>query len=121
MGFFDKYITSYGRSIKDGYKTNAFAPVAWFIFFLVGIIFIILFVSITIIKYVFAFLLVGLVIFGCVMYARIFNKDPKLLQSEKYRIDDKTLDIIQQKGGEIKFLEIDLSHNAEIKGGGVNE
>mgnify|MGYP006902065324 CR=1 FL=1 len=39
----------------------------------------------------------------------MFMKDPNMLRSEKYLIEDKKLDMIAEKGGEITFDPVVLT------------
>ena len=50
------------------------------------------------------------------MYLVILIKDPQLLQSEKFRIEDKKLDIIASKNSGIEVNPVDLSVPNQIEG-----
>ena len=112
--FWQNYTAKYGKAIKDGYKSNAFSPIAWYCYFLIiPLGFGCIYTKNTIVQIIFLVLIIIIILFPLVMYFLLFKKDPKLLQSEAYRIRDKTLDIIAQKGGEILVNPVDLT-NAEI-------
>jgi membrane protein YdbS with pleckstrin-like domain len=116
-----QYIQAFGKSVKDGYRTNAFAPMKWFAIFLVPI----LITSIATIKILFfqiiiSILLSIIVVFSLVMYLVIFLKDPKLLQSEAFRIEDRKLDLIAQKGGDISINAVELNTGTNVLGDGTN-
>lgn len=107
---FVSYIASYGKAIAGGYKTNALAPLIWFNVFLIPVFTTgAILINITAIKYVLIISIIISVLFTFVMYVVLFIKDPKLLQSEGYRIEDKKLDIIAQKGGDILVNPVNLS------------
>jgi len=75
------------------------------------------FVDNTIIKYACLGLMIVLVLFTLLMYVVLYKKDPKLLQSEAYRIEDKKLDLIAQQGTDSQSVTItELIKNVEIKG-----
>ena len=63
----------------------------------------------SLISYIFLSLLVIVVLFALCMYVVLLIKDPNLLQSEYYRIEDKKLDIIASKGSDIQFNPVDLT------------
>jgi hypothetical protein len=109
MNFFAPYLQSLVNSVKVGYKTNAFAPLVWFSFIIVGLLFLFGYLSSEPLNY-FLFGLGGIVIlFDLVMYIVLLNKDPKLLQSENYRLEDKKLEILQEKGGKVVFNPVTLT------------
>lgn len=110
------YITAYGKSVKDGYKSNAFSPLAWFCFFPIGLLVaIILIVKNNAVQYVCLGLIVLLIVFPLIMYVVLLRKDPKLLQSEWYRLEDKRLEM-SAKGEEIKSVESESVTNVLISG-----
>lgn len=93
------YIGKYGQSVKDGYKSNAFSPLTWFaIFFVIPMVIIVLFTSNDVIKYICLSIIILIILFAFVMYVVLLSKDPKLLQSEWYRLEDKRLDMVAQQG-----------------------
>jgi hypothetical protein len=113
----DKYMAAYGKASKDGYKKNAFSPLAWFsIFLIIPLIVAILWVGTGIIQYLLIGLLCVIVIFTLTMYLILLTKDPNLLQSEWYRLEEHKLNMIGEKGGEIKIAKVDLNSNARIGG-----
>lgn len=107
---YDQMMAQLANMMKSGSKTNAYAP-------LIVVCGIVIFASMigihyfdeNIIKYVFLGLIVVVVIFALVMYVVLLMKDPKLLQSERYRIEDRKLDIIASKGQDIQFNAVDLT------------
>ncbi|HMI05732.1 MAG TPA: hypothetical protein VK541_24805 [Pedobacter sp.] len=95
--------------IKAGYKSNAFAPFVW----VSGLIFIFLFTFFTIsddqiIRYVLIGAFILVIVFNFVIYLILIFKDPRLLQSENYRLEDKKLDMITQKGSDFIIKPVDL-------------
>lgn len=114
----DKYMAAYGKASKDGYKKNAFSPLAWFsIFLIVPLIVAILCIGRGVIQYLLLGLLIIIVLFTLIMYLVLFIKNPNLLQSEWYRLEEQKLTMIGEKGGEIKIAKVDLNSNARIGGG----
>jgi len=112
---FVNYISSYGKAVKSAYKSNALAPIIWLDVFAIPVLLVLTTIFKTIvIKYILVGLVVLLIIFTLVMYVVLFKKDPKLLQSEGYRIEDKKLDLIAQKGGDIPINPVDLITSSEI-------
>ncbi|QQL48297.1 hypothetical protein [Mucilaginibacter ginkgonis] len=107
---YDQIMAQLANLMKTGSKTNAYAPLIW----LCGVVMVagmggMFYFSNPIIQYVFLGLIVIVVIFAIVMYVVLLAMDPKLLQSEHYRIEDKKLDIIASKGKPIEFNPVDLS------------
>jgi len=118
MIMWEKYITAYGKSVKDGYKSNAFDPLVWFVIFLIiPFIVVVLASSNEIIKYLSLGFIFVIVIFSLVMYVILLCKDPKLLQSEWYRLENRRLDLISQQGNEKPKLPEELNSGYEIEGG----
>lgn len=116
----DKLIKSLQEIVTSGYKSNAFSPFVWQlavggILLLLGI----LFIDDKIINYIFVGALIVLIFYNMFMGNKIFNTDPNLLQSEKYRTNDKILDLVEKKGGELSVhpITLDVSYNdyEEIK------
>lgn len=107
---YDQIMAQLANLMKSGSKTNAFAP-------LILLCSIVIFTSMigiyyfneSLIKYLFVALIFLVIIFALVMYVVLLVKDPNLLQSERYRIEDKKLDIIASKGEEIQFNPVDLT------------
>jgi len=112
-----KYMAAYGKSVKDGYVSNAYAPLVWFVVFLIiPFILGIIFIHNTIVQYVLIGLIAIIVLFSLVMYVVLLVKDPKLLQSESYRLEDKKLDLIAQQGDGGSITVIESQNIAEIRG-----
>jgi hypothetical protein len=104
--------------VKSGYRSNAFAPLVWFnaivnSFLLIGICY----TNEIIVKYIFTICLGIILIFTLVMYLALFIKDPKLLQSERFRLEDKKLDMISQKGSDIVIQPVDLTTPYKLEDG----
>jgi hypothetical protein len=112
------YITAYGKSVQDGYKSNAFSPLAWYVFFpIIPLVVIILAIQNKMVLYVCLGLIVLLILFPLVMYVVLLIKDPKLLQSEWYRLEDKRMDMVAKQGDTPTIPELITS--VEIKGENV--
>ena len=108
--------------MRSGKKTNAFAPIVWFC----GIILLLCFSGMFyfedhIIRYTLLALIVIAILFACSMYLVLLLKDPRLLQSETFRIEDKKLDIIASKGREVQLNPIDLITPTKEIGGKEDE
>ncbi|HVW16395.1 MAG TPA: hypothetical protein VHB54_21355 [Mucilaginibacter sp.] len=119
---FDQMMAQLANLMKSGSKTNAYAPLIWqcsivCVLSIGGMYYF----KEPVIRYVFLGLIVLVVIFALVMYVVLLIKDPKLLQSEKYRIEDKKLDIIASKGEGIQFNPIDLTVPTKEIGENTNE
>lgn len=114
---FVNYMSSYGKSVKDGHKTNAFAPLVWLLVFLIPCLIVtIFFVKNDVIKYLLVGLIIILVLFALLMYFLLLKKDPKLLQSEWYRLENRKLDLIMQQGDENPIIPDNLLNSSEIGG-----
>lgn len=96
--------------IKSGYRSNAFAPYVWFLGVIAIVSFILMyFIPDEFIRRILAVVLVAAMLFGMFMYYTLFKKDPRLLQSESFRLEDKKLDMISQKGSDFPILPVDLT------------
>jgi hypothetical protein len=96
--------------VKTGYKTNAFAPYVWFCAVVAAVeLLIMIFIPDLFIRRVLTICFVSTVGFGMFMYWKLFKKDPRLLQSESFRLEDKKLDMIGQKGSGIIINPVDLT------------
>jgi hypothetical protein len=110
MGFWEKYILNYGTAVQRGHKSNAYAPLVWFDVFTLPILsLLICIIKIPFVEIALSVLLILVVLFSLVMYLMLYLKDPKLLQSEYYRLEDKKLDMIAQKGGDILVEPVGLT------------
>ncbi|MEI9955140.1 MAG: hypothetical protein WDM90_02280 [Ferruginibacter sp.] len=112
------YIGKYGQSVKDGYKSNAFSPLVWFIVIFVTPLFVTIWLTNDLVfKYSCFGLIVLVLIFAFCMYIKLLNKDPKLLQSEWYRLEDKKLDMVAQQGegDEAPIVITEKTTSTEIK------
>jgi len=113
--------TNLTNYIKAGYRSNAYAPLVW----LMGLIFMVLsgLYCITdnlIIRYALISVIIFTILFALVIYVVLLIKDPKLLQSENFRLEDKRLDMITQKGSDIIINPVNLVppiSNLRIEGG----
>lgn len=115
---------SIANIVKAGYKTNAFAPLVWFNAVADSLlIFGIKVCNNLVVTYIFVSVLCLLIIATFITYIVLLVKDPKLLQSEKYRIDDRKLDLIAQKGQGITINPVDLLNleQSSSKKGGNDE
>jgi energy-coupling factor transporter transmembrane protein EcfT len=93
-------MAGYGVAVEKGYKSNALAPLIWLDIFVIPILLTgVFFIKIVALKYALVSIIFMLLLFTLIMYVLLFKKDPKLLQSEKYRLEDKRLDLIAQKDG----------------------
>jgi len=113
----DKYMAAYGKASKDGFKKNAFSPLAWFsIFLVVPLVIAILLVGRGTIQYILIGLLCFIVVFTAAMYLVLLIVNPGALQSEWFRLEEHKLNMIGEKGGEIKIEKVNLNSNARIGG-----
>jgi hypothetical protein len=118
------YWANIANLVKVGYRSNAFAPLVWFN----SIVDPSLLIVACIIKGYLSYLLVGvvcvIVLFSLTMYVALFIKNPNLLQSENYRLEDKKLDLIASKGSGIMINPVNITpkqYIEEITGGDQNE
>ncbi len=112
---FANYIMGYGKAVEQGYRSNALAPLVWLNVFALPVLLTgVFFVKVVAIKYILIGLICVLCVFTLVMYVLLFLKDPKLLQSEKYRIEDKKLDLIAKQGGDDPIRPSELLSTAHI-------
>jgi hypothetical protein len=106
----DQYLSKLANMVQVGRRSNAFAPVIW----LTGII---CFICIggmhyfddPIIKYTLLIIFIIGILYAMAMYIVLLVKDPRLLQSESFRIEDKKLDIISAKGSEVIVNPVNLT------------
>jgi membrane protein YdbS with pleckstrin-like domain len=92
-----------------GKRSNAFNPISLFCIAVIGVSSFFGYQSPAPLCY-WLYGFAGLVaIFAMIMFLLIFFKDPKLLQSESYRLEDKKLEIMIQKGGAIDFNPVNLT------------
>ena len=104
-----------GSIIKSGYKSNVFAPVVWFIIaiqpFLITLAFII---KDYYLRCWIVFGDLGIVVAAFLTYLGILICKPVLLQTEKFRIENRKLDIVSQKGGkELPFSPYSFTPSIE--------
>jgi len=115
---FEHYLSNLANVVKAGYKSNAFAPLVWFNAIIQPLLYIVIyFISNDIIKYILVAVSSAVLIFSGIMYLVIFLKDPRLLQSERFRIEDKKLDMISQKGSDIVIEPVNLTTPPQLEGG----
>jgi len=118
----EQYLAHIGNIFKSGYRSNAFAPYVWLSVLVILLLIIIMkLFDDRIIEYACMTLIIFVVVFGAVMYLKLFNKDPKLLQSESYRLEDKRLDIISAKGSDVIVNPVNLSPPPQKEIGGIDE
>ena len=111
------YLGTLGNTLKIGKKSNAFFPLAIFSTLIISISTFFASKAPSPLNY-FLYGFAGVVtIFTMIVYLIIFFRDPKLLQSESYRLEDKKLEIMIQKGGTIDFNPVNLTplESEEIK------
>jgi len=101
-----KIVSIYGK------KTNVFVPLiiclCVILIFLPIVVYCIAHIEDSIIKYTILFFYIVLSLFALVMYAIIYFRTPDKLHSEWYNIENRKLEMMQQKGGEITFAQVDL-------------
>ncbi len=119
---FEQVIANLANVVKAGYKSNAYAPIVWFNAIILPIFFTVaLCLGDCAAQIVLIYVACGIVIFSAIMYLVIFIKDPKLLQSERFRIEDRKLDLVSTKGADFKVLPVDLSTPPQLSEGGTND
>ena len=107
---FQQYLSNLALLVKSGYKSNTFSPLVWFCAIVMPVLAaLLIFSNDKVIIYTSLALFVVLLMFCMRMYLKTFDKDPKLLQSERFRIEDKKLDLVAQKGSNIEIEPFDLS------------
>src|SRR5580692_1923275 len=98
--FWNKYVANYGELVKLGYKSNAFSPIAFYAYILIiPLTGAAIWVHIPVLQCIFVGLITVITLFPLVMFFLLFKKDPHLLQSEKFRLEEKKLNMIAEKGG----------------------
>jgi archaellum biogenesis protein FlaJ (TadC family) len=118
----EQYLAHIGNIFRSGYKSNAFAPYVWLTVIIISSLIVIMkLFDDKIITYACMLLIIFVVVFGAIMYLKLFNKDPKLLQSESYRLEDKRLDIISAKGSDVIVNPVNLSPPPQKEIGGIDE
>jgi hypothetical protein len=106
---FRQYVSGISNIVNSGgKKSNAFTPILK----LIGI-FAITFIPIAlylngIIVYIMLGVLMFLFLGAVIIYLIIFFKDPKLLQSESYRIEERKLEIVSEKGGALVINPVNI-------------
>jgi len=120
--YFEQVISNLANVVKVGYKSNAFAPIVWFNAIVLPILFVVaLNIDNEKAQLFLIYVACAIAVFSALMYLIIFLKDPKLLQSERFRIEDKKLDLISQKGSNFKVMPVDLASQSRISEGGSDE
>lgn len=102
-------LKSFSETFKIGYKTNALSPYVWFI--CLSILLLITGIKLSddiLTRHLFTYAILLLILFGMGIGIAIFIKDPKLLQTEKYRTNDRILDIVEKKGGDISINPVTM-------------
>jgi hypothetical protein len=69
-----------------------------------------------IIQYILLGLLCVIVLFTLAMYLVLLIKSPNALQTEWFRLEEHKLNMIGEKGGEIRIAKVDLNTNTRIGG-----
>lgn len=101
--YFDKVLNS-------GFRSSAMTPLLWLNGLITLPCFVIGFWSTdNVMKWIPVSVAVIVVFYTLYKYNYLVNKDPKLVQSEKFQIISQKLDIISQKGGDIEFENVDLT------------
>lgn len=113
---YDQILAKFGSLIGTYSKRNIYAPLIWISGFIITMLGIIMFSfkEYSEVRYTCLVFILLITIFDLVMYVIIFVKDPKLLQSERFRLEDKKLDMMASKGSEIKFNPVNLSLPNEL-------
>ena len=104
-------LASLGNSLKVFKRGNAFTPFAFFAIFLIVILIYFAASLHGTLQLILIILVCFIVGFSCLMYLLLFLKDPRLLQSETYRLEEQKLNIIQEKGGNVIFEPVSLTPN----------
>lgn len=115
----ENFVANLSGIIKAGYKTNAFAPLVWFN----AVADPSLIISINCsddksMKLIFLLCVILIILCTLVAYFYMLFKRPDLLQSEKFRIEDKKLDLIASKGSDIVISPVNLTTPILIEGDG---
>jgi hypothetical protein len=119
---FTEYWAKTANVVKAGYRSNAFAPLVWFNSIVDPILIAgSIFTSEPVIKIIFIIIVAIIILLSVIMYVVLFLKDPKLLQSEEFRIEDKKLDLIASKSEGITIVPVNLTTpSKQIDEGGQN-
>lgn len=115
-----QYLANLVNLVKVGYRNNAFAPLVWFNSIVDPLLLIIACITKDSMSYLLIGLLILIVVFSLMMYLVLLIKNPSLLQSEKYRLEDKKLDLIAAKGSSLIINPVNITPQQylEEKNGG---
>lgn len=93
-------------SRNAGYKTNAYTPLIWITSTVMASLCLLCWhLEDGWLRFIIGILIVAIIVFSFGVYLYLLLNKPHLLQSERYRTDDKILNIISQHGGEIKLMD----------------
>lgn len=106
---FAEILASLGNSLRVFKRGNAFTPFAIFAIFVIVILIYFSTVFSGVIQMIMIILICFIVLFSCAMYLVLLIKNPKLLQSETYRLEEQRLNIMQEKGGSVIFEPVSLT------------
>ena len=119
---FEQIVTSLANAIKSWSRSNAFAP--YIVFSSTTLLFVLViccFVKDVWIQRILIGCACFVIILGPVFYFLLFLKDPKLLQSERFRLEDKKLDVVASKATGIEIATVDWNKPVAIDKGGEHE
>ncbi|MBL0049014.1 MAG: hypothetical protein IPP32_13065 [Bacteroidetes bacterium] len=108
---FQQILANQANLIKAGYKSNAFAPLVWFNAvanpsLIIGACY----TNDIALRYLLGILAALIIAVSLIAYIVLLIKSPTLLQSESFRIEDKKLDLIAQKGTDVIMINpVDLT------------
>lgn len=117
---FQQYLANMANVISAGYKSNAYAPLVWFNGVVDPLLILaVCFTSNVKIEAILLILLCIIIAGSFIVYVVLLIIKPGLLQSESFRIEDKKLDLIAQKGSDlIEIAPVNLTPPTKIEGRG---
>lgn len=112
----EKYWANLANVISVGNRANAFVPLIILDSILIPVIFLFIYVSDDkVIRYSLVALIALLVIGSLIAYFIMLFKKPELLQTEHFRIEDKKLNMIAEKGSDFKILPVNLTTPTNVE------
>ena len=89
----------FGNLFKSGQKSSIFGNVVWLLVICFpGFIFSAVYIKNDLVTYSLLILVIAVAIFGMIMYNKILNIDPTLLQSEQHNLEKLKLQLKARKG-----------------------